>query len=107
MALTDTDVRQDKPTEKPRKLPDGAGLYLLINKTGKYWRWDYRHGDKRRTMALGVYPAVSLAEARTQPLEATKRLAACDDPLAPHHPATPRTEARHCRNEAGAKDRYR
>src|SRR3546814_335038 len=82
MALTDTDVRQDKPTEKPRKLTDGAGLYLLINKTGKYWRWDYRHGDKRRTMALGVYPAVSLAEARTQHLEARKRLAAGDDPMA-------------------------
>lgn len=82
MALTDTAVRQAKPADKPRKLTDGAGLYLLINKTGKYWRWDYRHGDKRRTMALGVYPAVSLAEARAQHLQARKRLAAGEDPMA-------------------------
>jgi len=82
MALTDTAVRQAKPADKPRKLTDGAGLYLLINKTGKYWRWDYRHGDKRRTMALGVYPAVSLAEARARHLDARKRLAAGEDPMA-------------------------
>lgn len=82
MALTDTAVRQAKPADKPRKLTDGAGLYLLINKTGKYWRWDYRHGDKRRTMALGVYPAVSLADARAQHLQARKRLAAGEDPMA-------------------------
>lgn len=82
MALTDTAVRQAKPADKPRKLTDGAGLYLLINKTGKYWRWDYRYSDKRRTMALGVYPAVSLADARARHLEARKRLAAGDDPMA-------------------------
>jgi integrase len=82
MPLTDTAIRQAKPTEKPRKLADAAGMYLLINKTGKYWRWDYRHGDKRRTMALGVYPAVSLAEARVLHMQARKQLAGGTDPMA-------------------------
>ncbi len=44
---------------KPDKLSDGGGLY-----SGKYWRYDYRYADKRRTLALGVYPSVSLANSR-------------------------------------------
>jgi len=43
-----------------------GGLYLLINATGKYWRWKYRFQGKEKVMALGVYPAVSLAQARKQ-----------------------------------------
>lgn len=58
-------VDNAKPGEKPRKLSDGGGLYLLINPNGsKYWRYDYRHEGKRRTLALGVYPEVNLKDAR-------------------------------------------
>jgi len=39
MALTDTRIRNEKPGEKPRKLADSGGLYLLLNQSGKYWRW--------------------------------------------------------------------
>lgn len=72
MPLTDTACRNAKPGEKPLKLPDGNGLYLLVNQSGKYWRWDYRFADKRQTMALGVYPLVGLKDARTR-LEAAKK----------------------------------
>ncbi len=64
MALTDVTCRGAKPGDKPYKLTDGQGLYLLVKPAGKYWRWNYRHAGKRRTMALGVYPLVSLKEAR-------------------------------------------
>jgi hypothetical protein len=65
MALTDTFVRQVKPS-KPSgdKHGDGGGLYLLVKPGGKYWRMDYRHRDKRKTLALGISPAISLAKAR-------------------------------------------
>ena len=50
MPLTDVACRNAKPAEggKPRKLADGAGLYLLVNPVGKYWRFDYWFGNKRR-----------------------------------------------------------
>jgi len=82
MALTDTRIRNEKPCEKPRKLADGGGLYLLVNQAGKYWRWKYRHQGKEKVMALGVYPAVSLAQARQRHQEARQVLASGSDPMA-------------------------
>lgn len=82
MPLTDTAVRQAKPTEKPRKLSDSGGLYLLVNKAGRYWRWKYRHGGKEKVMALGVYPNVTLAQARERHQEGRKLLASGVDPMA-------------------------
>lgn len=61
MALTDIAIRNAKPKDKPYKLSDGKGLYLLVNSAGKYWRMDYRFDGKRKTLALGVYPEVPLA----------------------------------------------
>lgn len=81
MPLTDTAVRQAKPIDKPRKLADGGGLYLLVNQQGKYWRWDYRHAGKRKTMALGVYPDVSLSQARERHSAARTLLASNTDPM--------------------------
>ncbi|SSW66657.1 Prophage integrase IntS [Achromobacter veterisilvae] len=81
MPLTDTAIRQAKATDKPRKLADGGGLYLLINLQGKYWRWDYRHAGKRKTMALGLYPDVSLSQARDGHANARALLAAGTDPM--------------------------
>lgn len=72
MALTDTFVRQVKHSGAPAgdKHSDGQGLYLLINAIGKYWRLNYRFAGKQKTLALGVYPAVSLAKARKRRDEA-------------------------------------
>jgi hypothetical protein len=74
MPPTDTFVRQVKPI-KPSgdKHADGGGMYLLVKPTGKYWRMDYRHLGRRKTLALGVYPAISLAKARKRRDEAILR----------------------------------
>lgn len=82
MGLTATQVKNKKATDRPLKLSDGRGLFLLIqpNKTNKYWRLAYRFNDKQKTLSLGVYPDVSLEEARTYREEARKLLKAGIDP---------------------------
>jgi len=81
MPLTDTTIRNAKAKEKQYKLSDERGLYLLVGKTGrKYFRFDYRFFGKRKTMALGVYPDVSLAEARERRDEARKLIQKGVDP---------------------------
>lgn len=63
--LTDAKLRAAKPAERPYKLTDGGGLYLLVQTTGsKLWRWKYRIDGKENLYAIGAYPAVGLAEAR-------------------------------------------
>ena len=64
MKLTNTAVLNAKVQDKPYKMTDGLGLYLLINSAGKYWRMDYRYRRKRKTLALGVYPKTTLKMAR-------------------------------------------
>ena len=66
MALTDTFIRQVKHTgaKAGDKHTDGGAMYLLVNAVGKYWRMNYRADGKQKTLALGVYPEVSLARAR-------------------------------------------
>lgn len=59
--LSDPAIKRAKPAEKPYKLTDEKGLYLLVNTTGKYWRLNYRFAGKQKTLALGVYPDVPLA----------------------------------------------
>ncbi|MDB5793010.1 MAG: phage integrase family protein [Massilia sp.] len=79
--LTDIQPRTAKPKDKPYKLSDGGGLYLLVNTDGaKYWRMDYRFGEARRTLAFGKYPEVTLAEARAKRLAARKLLDQGIDP---------------------------
>lgn len=79
--LTDTAARNTKPGEKPRKLSDAKGLYLLIQpQGGKYWRLKYRYGGKEKKLALGVYPDVSLKDARDRRDAARKLLADGIDP---------------------------
>lgn len=61
MALTDMEVKKAKATDKPVKLTDGGGLFLLVQPNGaKYWRLAYRFAGKQKTLALGVYPDVPL-----------------------------------------------
>jgi integrase len=79
--LTDTAIRKAKPTDKPQKLVDGHGMYLLLKPDdSRYWRMDYRHGGKRKTLALGVYPTVTLADARQRREDARRLLANGTDP---------------------------
>ncbi|SFF20468.1 protein of unknown function [Nitrosomonas sp. Nm166] len=62
--LTDVAVRQAKAKDKPYKISDSGRLYLLVNAIGKYWRMNYRFAGKQKTLAIGVYPAVSLVKPR-------------------------------------------
>jgi integrase len=80
--LTATAVTQAKPKPKPYSLSDGGGMYLLVNSTAKYWRYDYRFAGKRKTLALGVYPATSLKKARQKHQRARENLASGIDPNA-------------------------
>lgn len=81
MPLTDTAIRAAKSAEKPYKLPDEKGLFLLIHPNGsKYWRQKYRYAGKEKTLAHGVYPDVGLKEARERRDEARKLLANGADP---------------------------
>jgi hypothetical protein len=76
MALNDFTIRNKKPTNKPFKVTDEKGLFLLVHPRGtKYWRFKYSLLGKEKLLAFGVYPEVSLSEARIQRDEARKHLA--------------------------------
>lgn len=81
MPLTDREVRNAKPESTMYRMADGNSLFLQIDpKGGKYWRFMYRYAKKQKTLALGIYPEVSIAEARNKTLTARKTLAAGIDP---------------------------
>jgi integrase len=81
MALTDTAIRNSKPKEKPYKVTDSQGLYLLVNPRGsKLWRVKYRMNGVERKLALGSYPEITLAEARAARDSARRQLAHAVDP---------------------------
>ena len=92
--LTATKIENAKAGDKPYKLTDGDGMYLLITKgkaspdgkfkpgTQKWWRFDYRFHGTRRTLSLGVYPDVSLKDARDRLRKAREVLASGRDPSA-------------------------
>jgi len=82
MALTDTFLRQVKYSGAPAgdKHTDGRGMFLLVKAAGKYWRMSYRFLGKQKTLALGVYPDVTLAKARKRREEARVLLADGIDP---------------------------
>ena len=69
--LNDTQIRKAKPKEKPYKLTDSNGLYIVINPNGsKLWRYRFRIDGKESVFSIGAYPEVSLAEAREKRKEA-------------------------------------
>jgi integrase len=79
--LTVTATNNAKPKDKPYKLADEKGLYLFVQVSGgKLWRYDYRFDGKRKTLALGAFPDVSLADARNRRDDARKLLANETDP---------------------------
>jgi integrase len=83
MALSDTEIRKARPTDKRQRLSDGGGMYLEISTTGgKLWRLKFRFDGKEKLLALGVYPDVSLKDARKRRDEARQLLADGIDPTA-------------------------
>lgn len=90
--LTDTIARnaKTKPDGKQAKYTDGGGLYLLVMKSGKYWRYDYTYEGKRKTLAIGVYPDIGLKAARDKHQQAREQLASGIDPS--EHKQTVRAE---------------
>ena len=76
MALTDTQIKNAKPSPKTTRLFDEKGLYLEISpKGGKWWRLKYRFNDKEKRLSLGVYPDVSLKKARNKRDDARRLVA--------------------------------
>ncbi len=83
MPLTDIAIRSARSREKPYKLTDQRGLYLLIQPTGgKLWRYKYKQHGKEKKLSLGIYPKVSLAAARKLAEKARDRIAEGHDPVA-------------------------
>ena len=107
--LTEQAIIGFSPTSKPAKHGDGAGLFLLVNPNGsRCWRFRYRFNGKRETLALGVWPAVSLAMAREKRDELHALLAAGVD--ASEYTKAERVEraelARHHAEQAGTTRFY-
>lgn len=81
MPLNARQIDTAKPKEKEYKLTDGGGLYLLVKPNGaKYWRFKYRVLGKEKKLSIGVYPDISLADARLKREEARKIVALGGDP---------------------------
>src|SRR3954453_21086807 len=79
--LTDNSIRAAKPRDKPYKMGDSGGLFLLIHPTGaRWWRLKYRVAGKEKLLSFGVYPDVSLKLARERTDEARRQLAIGIDP---------------------------
>ncbi|NMV42056.1 tyrosine-type recombinase/integrase [Ralstonia insidiosa] len=81
MPLTDVAVRNATPRDKPYRLADAAGMYLEVMPNGsKYWRLKYRFAGKEKRLAIGIYPSVSISDARRKRDEARLKLADGIDP---------------------------
>lgn len=81
MILTDAKIRATKPNEKTFRLGDGEGLFLVVRPNGnKHWQLRYRFLDKEKTLSLGKYPRVSLAEARDKKIDSLRLIDSGKDP---------------------------
>ena len=81
MALTDVAIRNAKPGAKAIKMADGAGMFLLVTPAGgKLWRLKYRLDGREKLLAMGVYPEISLSDARKRRDEARALIAQGKDP---------------------------
>lgn len=79
--LNDKTLRNTKPDAKIKRLTDGDGLYILLRPDGgKWWRFDYIHQGKRKTLSLGTYPDTGLKDARDKADEARAQLTNGIDP---------------------------
>ena len=79
--LSDVAIRTAKPAKGLRKLSDGKGLQFWITpRGGRYWRYEYRFQGKRKLLALGTYPEVSVSKTRDKAKQAREHVAAGHDP---------------------------
>jgi len=78
--LTASAVKQSKSSDRAYKMADGGGLYLHVKSSGKYWRYKYRFEGTEKLLALGVFPDISLAEARKRHQTAREELTNGIDP---------------------------
>lgn len=83
MALTDSQIKAAKPQDKPFKIKDGMGLYLVVKPNGKKrFHFRYRFDGKENTLSFGLYPLVTLKDAHNMRDDARKLLADGKDPSA-------------------------
>ena len=81
MPLTDIAIRNAKPAERPVKLSDGGGMFLLVTPAGgKLWRLKYRIDGREKLLAMGSYPETGLSDARKRREEARTLIAEGKDP---------------------------
>jgi hypothetical protein len=81
MALTDLAVRKAPSKERPYKVGDGAGLYLLVQPNGsKHWRFKYRFAGKEKLLSFGTYPSTRIGRARERRDDARKLIENGTDP---------------------------
>jgi len=81
MTLTNLAIANAKPRQKPYKLSDSQGLFLIVTPSGgRLWRMAYRFGGKQKTLIFGKYPAITLAKARDRRDAARTLLAEGRDP---------------------------
>ena len=79
--LTELKIRNAKCTDKQQKLSDGKGMYLLLHPNqSKYWRMKYRFAGREKTLSMGVYPDVTLTDARIVRDDAYRILKSGKDP---------------------------
>ena len=80
--LTELVVKEAMPASRQFKLSDGGGLYLLVHSNGsKYWRFDFRFDGKQKSSSLGVWPEVTLTQARLKRNEAKKKISEGVNPI--------------------------
>ena len=73
--LTDTEIKKAKSKDKDYKLSDGENLYLVVKSNGtKFFRFDFTYSKKRKSMSFGIYPEVTLKEAREKRTKAREQL---------------------------------
>ncbi|GGY56659.1 tyrosine-type recombinase/integrase [Parvularcula lutaonensis] len=88
MQLTDTQIKRAKPKDKQYRMADGQGLHLLVKPNGsKLWQLRYWVSGKEKTLSIGQYPVITLAQAREKRLEAKRTLADGLDPSTEKRPA--------------------
>lgn len=107
MALSDLRIRTAAPREKPYKLTDGRGLYLLVQPGGsKLWRLKYRFMGKEKSLSIGRYPEIGLARARKEHLAARELLADGRDPSAHKQAERDRKFVEHARTFRALTDEF-
>jgi integrase len=105
--LSDTEIRKSRAGEKPYRLSDSRGLFLLVTPAGtKSWRWKYRHEGKEKVICYGQYPDVPLALARERHAEARKLLATGVDPMAQRKATKDALKAAETAGKATAGDSF-